>query len=553
MLILTEYTSKTCKYIFVTGGVLSSVGKGVVTASIGKMLQVRGYTVTVIKIDPYLNVDCGTMNPYQHGEIFVTEDGGEIDLDMGHYERFLDINLSKDQNITTGQIYLTVIERERRGEYLGKCVQIIPHITDEIKRRIYLVADRSSVDVLLVEVGGTVGDIEGLPYLEAIRQIRLEKGYDNTLFVHVALVPVLDVTGEEKTKPLQHSVNELRRIGIQPDMIVARCSRMIGEETKAKIALFGTIPKEAVFCSYNLPIVYQAPIILDEQGMGDYICSRLKLEARKPDWSRWKSIVDSMLNAKYKVRVALCGKYTSLADSYVSILEALKHAGGVLSTKVEIDLIEAEIFEDEPEKLSMLDSYDGIIVPPGFGRRGTEGKIAVANYARERDIPFLGLCFGFQMAIVAFARYVCKLDGANSTENDPNTSHPVIDLMLEQRNVERMGGSMRLGAYPIRIKPGTLLYNLYSQNIVYERHRHRWEVNPEYWGILESHGMVFSGVSLDGDRIEAFEIPSLKFYVGTQYHPEFKSRPGKPSPIFYGFVKSCLSKAMETRIETVKL
>ncbi|MBS7248896.1 MAG: CTP synthase [Candidatus Bathyarchaeia archaeon] len=553
MLILTEYTSKTCKYIFVTGGVLSSVGKGVVTASIGKMLQVRGYTVTVIKIDPYLNVDCGTMNPYQHGEIFVTEDGGEIDLDMGHYERFLDINLSKDQNITTGQIYLTVIERERRGEYLGKCVQIIPHITDEIKRRIYLVADRSSVDVLLVEVGGTVGDIEGLPYLEAIRQIRLEKGYDNTLFVHVALVPVLDVTGEEKTKPLQHSVNELRRIGIQPDMIVARCSRMIGEETKAKIALFGTIPKEAVFCSYNLPIVYQAPIILDEQGMGDYICSRLKLEARKPDWSRWKSIVDSMLNAKYKVRVALCGKYTSLADSYVSILEALKHAGGVLSTKVEIDLIEAEIFEDEPEKLSMLDSYDGIIVPPGFGRRGTEGKIAVANYAREMDIPFLGLCFGFQMAIVAFARYVCKLDGANSTENDPNTSHPVIDLMLEQRNVERMGGSMRLGAYPIRIKPGTLLYNLYSQNIVYERHRHRWEVNPEYWGILESHGMVFSGVSLDGDRIEAFEIPSLKFYVGTQYHPEFKSRPGKPSPIFYGFVKSCLSKAMETRIETVKL
>ncbi|MEM1559835.1 MAG: CTP synthase, partial [Candidatus Bathyarchaeia archaeon] len=293
--------------------------------------------------------------------------------------------------------------------------------------------------------------------------------------------------------------------------------------------------------------------ILDEQGMGDYICSRLKLEARKPDWSRWKSIVDSMLNAKYKVRVALCGKYTSLADSYVSILEALKHAGGVLSTKVEIDLIEAEIFEDEPEKLSMLDSYDGIIVPPGFGRRGTEGKIAVANYAREMDIPFLGLCFGFQMAIVAFARYVCKLDGANSTENDPNTSHPVIDLMLEQRNVERMGGSMRLGAYPIRIKPGTLLYNLYSQNIVYERHRHRWEVNPEYWGILESHGMVFSGVSLDGDRIEAFEIPSLKFYVGTQYHPEFKSRPGKPSPIFYGFVKSCLSKAMETRIETVKL
>jgi CTP synthase len=552
MLILTESTPKTCKYIFVTGGVLSSVGKGVVTASIGKMLQARGYSVTVIKIDPYLNVDCGTMNPYQHGEIFVTEDGGEIDLDMGHYERFLDINLSKDQNITTGQIYLTVIERERRGEYLGKCVQIVPHVTDEIKRRIYAVSERSSVDALLVEVGGTVGDIEGLPYLEAIRQIRLEKGYDNTLFVHVALVPILDITGEEKTKPLQHSVNELRRIGIQPDIIVARCSRMIGEEARTKIALFGTIPKEAVFCSYNLPVVYQAPIILDEQGMGDYISARLKLESRKPDWNEWKRIVDSMLNAKYKVKIALCGKYTSLADSYVSILEALKHAGGALSTKVEVDLIEAEIFE-EPEKLHVLDLYDGVIVPPGFGRRGTEGKIAVANYARERDIPFLGLCFGFQMAIVAFARYVCGLDRANSTENDPDTPHPVLDLMPEQRGIEQMGGSMRLGAYPVKLKPGTLLHSLYSQDIVYERHRHRWEVNPEYWSILESHGIVFSGVSLDGRRIEAFEIPSLRFYVGTQYHPEFKSRPGKPSPVFYGFIRSCLNRAMEAEVEAVKL
>ncbi|MCX8161726.1 MAG: CTP synthase [Candidatus Bathyarchaeota archaeon] len=553
MLILTESTPKTCKYIFVTGGVLSSVGKGVVTASIGKMLQARGYSVTVIKIDPYLNVDCGTMNPYQHGEIFVTEDGGEIDLDMGHYERFLDVNLSKDQNITTGQIYLTVIERERRGEYLGRCVQIVPHITDEIKRRIYVVAERSSVDALLVEVGGTVGDIEGLPYLEAIRQIRLEKGYDNTLFVHVALVPVLDVTGEEKTKPLQHSVNELRRIGIQPDIIVARCSRMIGEEAKAKIALFGTIPREAVFCSYNLPVVYQAPIMLDEQGMGDYICTRLKLGSRKADWSRWKEIVDSMLNAKHRVKVALCGKYTSLADSYVSILEALKHAGGVLSTKVEIDLIEAEVFEEESGKLCILDSYDGVIVPPGFGHRGTEGKIAVANYAREKDIPFLGLCFGFQMAIVAFARYVCGLDGANSTENDPDTPHPVLDLMPEQRGVEYMGGSMRLGAYPVKLKPGTLLHSLYSQDIVYERHRHRWEVNPKYWSILESHGMIFSGISLDGGRIEAFEIPDLRFYVGTQYHPEFKSRPGRPSPVFYGFIKSCLSRVMEAEVEALKL
>ncbi len=532
------------KFIFITGGVLSSVGKGVVTASIGKILQVRGYKVSVIKIDPYLNVDCGTMNPYQHGEIFVTDDGGEIDLDIGHYERFLDINLTKDHNITTGQVYWTVIERERRGDYLGKCVQIVPHITDEIKRRIYTVAEREPIDVLLTEVGGTVGDIEGLPYLEAIRQIRLEKGYENTMFVHVALVPVLDTTGEEKTKPLQHSVNELRRIGIQPDIIVARCVRNIGEETKAKIALFGTIPREAVFCSYTLQCVYQAPLILDEQGMGEYVVKRLALNPVKPDWSEWKRIVGSFLTAKYEVKIAMVGKYATLADSYVSINEAVKHAAAYCNARARIDWIEAEEFESE-ENIERLLNYDGIIVPPGFGARGTEGKILAADYARRMDIPLLGICFGFQMAIVAFARYVCGLKDANSTENDPESSHPVIDLMVEQRGVKQLGGTMRLGAQPVKLVPGTTAYKLYGcRDVITERHRHRWEVNVKYWGVLQEHGMVFSGFSIDGTRVEIFELPDRYFYMGTQFHPEFKSRPGKPSPPYYGFVKACLSRKL---------
>jgi len=532
------------KFIFVTGGVLSSVGKGIVTASIGKILQVRGYKVSVIKIDPYLNVDCGTMNPYQHGEIFVTEDGGEIDLDLGHYERFLDINLTKDHNITTGQIYWEVIRRERKGDYLGRCVQIVPHITDEIKRRIYMIANREPIDVLLTEVGGTVGDIEGLPYLEAIRQIRLEKGYEHTMFVHVALVPILDVTGEEKTKPLQHSVNELRRIGIQPDIIVARCVRMIGKEAKAKIALFGTIPEDAVFCSYTLPCIYQAPLMLDEQGMGDYIVKRLGLAARKPDWARWRRIVESFLNAKYEVKIAMVGKYATLADAYVSINEAIKHAAAYCNARARIEWIEAEEFED-PENLKRLSDYDGVLIPPGFGARGTEGKIMAADYARRMNIPLLGICFGFQMSIVAFARYVCGLKDANSTENNPDTPNPVIDLMPEQKNVKMLGGTMRLGAQPVRLIPGTLAHRLYGgKAVVMERHRHRWEVNPKYWSILQENGMVFSGFTLDGTRVEIFELPDRYFYMGTQFHPEFKSRPGKPSPPYYGFVKACLDKKL---------
>ena len=532
------------KYIFVTGGVLSSVGKGVVTSSIGKMLQERGFSVTVIKIDPYVNVDAGTMNPYIHGEVFVTEDGGETDLDLGWYERFLDLNLNKENNITTGSIYQSVIDKERRGDFLGRCVQIVPHITDEIKYRIRSVAEKSGVDVVLTECGGTVGDIEGLPFLEAIRQMRIEEGFDNTLYVHVALVPILDVTGEMKTKPLQHSVNELRRIGIQPDIIVARCSKMIDAEAVRKIALFGTIPKEAVFCSYSVPTIYLVPQKLDEQGMGDYICRRLKLRGRKPSWKTWNAFVESLLNPKYEIKVALVGKYAGLSDSYVSMNEALRHAGAKCGVKVTIDYIEAEVFEESPGDIESLKNYDGIFVPYGFGPRGSEGKIMAINYARTHDIPFLGICFGFQLAVVEFARNICGLKGANSTELDPDTPHPVIDLMPEQRNVKYKGATMRLGGHEVIIKEGTLAYKLYNSRKIVERHRHRWEVNPKYWKVLEDNGLVFSGSSPDGRRKEILELPDRYFFFASQFHGEFKSRPGKPDPEYYGFVKSCLDRKL---------
>ncbi|HDM45291.1 MAG TPA: CTP synthase, partial [Candidatus Bathyarchaeota archaeon] len=490
------------------------------------------------------NVDAGTMNPYIHGEVFVTEDGGETDLDLGWYERFLDLNLNKENNITTGSIYQSVIDKERRGDFLGRCVQIVPHITDEIKYRIRSVAEKSGVDVVLTECGGTVGDIEGLPFLEAIRQMRIEEGFDNTLYVHVALVPILDVTGEMKTKPLQHSVNELRRIGIQPDIIVARCSKMIDAEAVRKIALFGTIPKEAVFCSYNVPTIYLVPQKLDEQGMGDYICRRLKLRGKKPSWKTWNAFVESLLNPKYEIKVALVGKYAGLSDSYVSMNEALRHAGAKCGVKVTIDYIEAEVFEESPGDIESLKNYDGIFVPYGFGPRGSEGKIMAINYARTHDIPFLGICFGFQLAVVEFARNICGLKGANSTELDPDTPHPVIDLMPEQRNVKYKGATMRLGGHEVVIKEGTLAYKLYNSRKIVERHRHRWEVNPKYWKVLEDNGLIFSGSSPDGRRKEILELPDKYFFFASQFHGEFKSRPGKPDSEYYGFVKSCLDRKL---------
>jgi len=532
------------KFVFVTGGVLSSVGKGIVTSSIGKMLQVRGYEVTAIKIDPYVNVDAGTMNPYMHGEVYVTDDGGEADLDLGWYERFLDLNLSKENNITTGQIYQTVIDKERRGDFLGRCVQIVPHVTNEIKNRIKKVAEKSSADVVLTEVGGTVGDIEGLPFLEAIRQMRLEEGYENTLYVHVALVPILDVTGEMKTKPLQHSVNELRRIGIQPDAIVARCRKMIDSVALRKIALFGTIPEDAVFCSYNVPTVYQVPLILDSQGMGSFVCKRLRLNERVPDWNDWKTFTEALLRPLYEIKIALVGKYAGLVDSYVSMNEAFRHAGAKCQTRVLIDYIEAEEFEQKPERLELLRNYDGIFVPYGFGARGTEGKIMAIRFARENDIPFLGICFGFQLAVVEFARNACGLKNANSTEIDPDTPHPVIDLMPEQRNVTYKGATMRLGVHKIIVKPGTLAQELYGSGEIYERHRHRFEVNQAYWETLEKNGLILSGKSPDGRRIEMLELPGRFFFFASQFHGEFKSRPSRPDPEYYGFVKACLDKKL---------
>ena len=532
------------KYIFVTGGVLSSVGKGIVTSSIGKMLQVRGIDVTVIKVDPYVNVDAGTMNPYIHGEVFVTEDGGETDLDLGGYERFLNINLPKQNNITTGQIYQTVIERERRGDFLGRCVQIIPHVTNEIKRRTRMVAAQSKANVVLTELGGTVGDIEGLPFLEAIRQMRLEEGYENTLYVHLALVPILDVTGEMKTKPLQHSVNELRRIGIQPDTIVARCRDMINAGALRKVALFGTIPEEAVFCSYNVPSIYQVPLILDKQGMGDYVCNRLRLLKKAPDWIEWKKFVNCFENPKHEVKIALIGKYAGLVDSYVSMNEAFKHSGAACQTKVNVNYIEAECLEDNADGIKLLEGYNGIFIPYGFGPRGTEGKIKGIQIARENDIPFLGICYGFQLAVVEFARNVCGLEEANSTEINADTPYPVIDLMPEQRKVNNKGGTMRLGAHEVFVKRETTAHRLYGVDKIFERHRHRWEVNSEYWDILEKQGMIFSGNSPDGRRKEILELPRSFFFFASQFHGEFKSRPTRPEPEYYGFIKACLDKKL---------
>jgi CTP synthase len=533
------------KYIFVTGGVLSSVGKGILTSSIGKMLQARGLKPTVVKIDPYVNIDAGTMNPYMHGEVFVTDDGGETDLDLGWYERFLDLSLKQENNLTTGTIFRSVIEKERHGDFLGRCVQIVPHVTNEIKNRIKKAAKMVNAEIVLTEVGGTVGDIEGLPFLEAIRQMRVEEGYENTLYVHVALVPILDVTGEMKTKPLQHSVNELRRIGIQPDTIVARSPKMIDAEALRKIALFGTIPESAVFCSYNAETVYQVPLILDKQGMGDFVCQRLGLSCEGKDFSKWQEFVNGMVNPTYEVKIALVGKYAGLSDSYVSMTEALRHGGAACNTKVCISYLEAEKFEREPDCIQSLSNFDGIFVPYGFGPRGTEGKIAAVKYAREHDIPFLGICYGFQIAVIEFARNVAGLKDANSSEINPDTPYPVIDLMPEQRGIEIKGATMRLGAHKVMLQKGSLANSLFGGEEIHERHRHRFEVNLDYIDPLKSNGLCFTGKSSDGRRMETLELANKNFFFASQFHGEFRSRPGRPSPEYAGFIQACISKKLE--------
>ena len=529
---------RSARYVFVTGGVLSSLGKGIVTASLGLLFKARGLRVGAVKIDPYINVDAGTMNPYMHGEVYVTEDGGETDLDLGHYERFLHETLSRRHNITTGQVYSAVIERERRGDYLGQTVQIIPHVTDEIKSRLRSLARDTGVDVLLVEIGGTVGDIEGLPFLEAARQMRLEEGASRTFFVHVALAPVLSTTGEQKTKPVQHSVNELRRIGIQPDAIVVRTQRPLEEEARRKIALFATLPPEAVVSDHDVDTIYRVPLLLEEQGLPSYILRRLGLPDSTPDLGAWREFLEKLTSAQKPVTIAMVGKYTKLHDSYLSIREALLHAGARLGLRPTLRWVEATDIERGVLRVEeALDGVDGAIVLPGFGERGVEGKIAAIRFLRENGVPTLGICFGMQLTVVEYARHVAGLEGAHTTEVDPNTPHPVIDLLPEQRRIDRLGGTMRLGASEVRIVEGTLAHKLYGATLVMERHRHRYEVNPDYFERLEEAGLVFSGWS-PGGLVEIVELRRRDhpFYLATQFHPEYKSRPLEPRPPFLGLL-----------------
>jgi len=531
------------KYIFITGGVLSGLGKGLVTCSVGKMLQVRGYDVSAVKCDPYLNVDAGTMNPYIHGEVFVLDDGYEADMDLGAYERFLGIELTGLNNITSGQVYQHVIRKEREGGYLGSCVQIIPHVTDEIKERLRLVARETQVDFLLVECGGTVGDIEGLPFLEAFRQMRLEEPRGDTLLVHVTLVPTLEAVGEPKTKPTQHSVKELRAIGLQPDIIVVRKEgEPLTGEPKRKIALYCSVEEKAVFSSVDVESLYELPLVLEEQEMGDVICGYLGYRDCSPDWSAWKDVVRTFKEPTESVKIAMCGKYAELADCYVSVNEALRHAAAKAGCRIQIDWIETETFEKNIKQVKILDEYDGVLVPGGFGQRGAEGKIIAINHCRRNDKPFLGICYGFQLATVEFARYVAGLEGAASTECVPETPHPVIDLLPEQNEISELGGTMRLGANPVILEEGSLPHRLYGSREIRERHRHRWEVNQEYWDRLEKAGAVFPGWSKEQKLKEVLWLPDHYFFLGTQFHPEFKSRPWSPSPPYYGLVKASYDK-----------
>ncbi len=535
---LTDYDpSLGNKFIFVTGGVMSGLGKGITAASTGRLLANAGFDVTAVKIDPYLNVDAGTMNPYQHGEVYVLKDGGEVDLDLGNYERFLDIDMTFDHNVTTGKTYRHVIEKERAGDYLGDTVQIIPHITDDIKRRIREAA--AGHDVCIVEVGGTVGDIEGMPYLEALRQFSHEEDSEDLIFAHVTLVPY-SKNGEQKTKPTQHSVKELRSIGLQPDILVGRCDEELDPETKEKIALFCDVPVDAVFSNPDVEDIYHVPLMVEEEGLGDYVMNRLDLASDSlPTAERnneWRKIVTRETTGE--IDIALVGKY-ALEDAYLSIHESLKHAGFETRTDVNVLWVDADEMDDA--HADRLERADGIIVPGGFGARGTEGKIEAVRYARENEVPFLGLCLGFQMAVVEFARNVCGFAGANSTEMGEDTPHPVIDILPEQYEIDDMGGTMRLGAHETGIDAGTLAHDVYGADSCTERHRHRYEVNPEYIDALESEGLVFSGRA--GNRMEILELPGHPFFFGTQFHPEFRSRPGRASPPFVELVETILENA----------
>ena len=530
------------KFIFVTGGVMSGLGKGVTTSSIAKLLQLADQKVSCIKIDPYLNYDAGTMNPIAHGEVFVTEDGGECDMDIGNYERFLNQDIPKSHNITTAQVYSSVIEAERKGEYLGACVQIIPHVTDEIKNRIRSIAKNENLDFLIVECGGTVGDIESLPFLEALRQMRVEEGSQGVIFVHVTLAPSLDVVGEQKTKPTQHSVQELRRIGIQPDFLAVRCSQPLEDKTKKKIAMFTNVTTNEVLSCHDAKSIFEVPQMLYDQGIMDSIFTKfgkVGMLNTSTNWDKWNEIAQNMINHEdQNVRIAMVGKYVTLSDSYVSVNHALKHAGAQIKKSVSIDWIDSETISN----YDILSEYDGILVPGGFGTRGSEGIIKTANYAREKNIPYLGICFGFQLAAIAFGRTVLEYEDANSTEIKQDTKNPIIDLLPEQKNISDMGGSLRLGANSISVKENTNAQKIYDATTINKRHRHRYEINKKYIPEFEKNGLIFSAESDNGKRMEILEIPSHKFYLGVQFHPEFNSRPGFPEESFAAFIKASSEK-----------
>jgi CTP synthase len=528
------------KYIFVTGGVVSSLGKGITAASLGRLLKNRGVSVTIQKFDPYINVDPGTMSPYQHGEVFVTDDGAETDLDLGHYERFVDINLTKYSSVTTGKIYSTVLKKERRGDYLGGTVQVIPHITNEIKERVYRAGRETNSDVVITEIGGTVGDIESLPFLEAIRQIKSDVGRDNVMYIHCTLVPYIKAAGEMKTKPTQHSVKELRSLGIQPNVIVVRTEMPMTQDMKDKIALFCDIDKNAVIEAMDADTLYSVPLALQDQKLDEITCQHLKLNCHEADMTEWNALVDRVKNLSRKTRIALVGKYVELQDAYISVVEALRHAGYHFDSDIEVRWLNSELI-DNANVAEKLADVDGILVPGGFGDRGVEGKIAATQYARENKVPFLGICLGMQLASVEYARNVLGLEGAHSAELNPETPYPVIDLLPEQKDIEDLGGTLRLGLYPCKLTKGSKAYAAYDGEVVYERHRHRFEFNNHYREQMEKAGFIFSGTSPDGRLVEIIELSDHPWFVASQFHPEFTSRPTRPQPLFRDFVEASLA------------
>lgn len=536
----------TTKYIFVTGGVVSGLGKGITAASLGRLLKARGLKVAAQKLDPYINVDPGTMSPYQHGEVYVTEDGAETDLDLGHYERFIDENLNKFSNLTTGKVYSNVLDKERHGNYLGETVQVIPHITNEIKSFIYNVGKDSEADVVITEIGGTVGDIESQPFLEAIRQVSVEVGKENSLFIHVCLVPYLKASQEHKSKPAQHSAKELRSLGINPDIMVLRCDEPIEDKSIfKKIAMFCHVKNDCVIENMTIPVLYNAPMMLEKAHFSDIVCRELNIDAPKPDMSEWLEMLERIQARKKTVKIALCGKYVQLHDAYLSVAEALRHAGYENQSFIDIEWVDTELITEFTVK-ELLGDADGILVPGGFGNRGIEGKIIAAKYARENDIPYLGICLGMQTAVIEFARNVLGYKDANSGEFDKNSQHKVIDLMSEQKGIVDMGGTMRLGAYPCKIRKNSIMERAYGKYEIAERHRHRYEFNNDFRSQFEKAGMFFTGTSPNGLLVEAVEVPKNKFYIGVQYHPEFKSRPNHAHPLFREFVKASIEN-MESK------